>query len=412
MTMLSTLSGRLRRSGTLGLVVALLGAVAVAPAARAADDLNGSISDVRVDGRQMTASLIFRTGKVVKLDPDTVRAKVGGKPAGIDTLAGQKRSTMLVIDTSQSMEASGMATVREAVREFLDEVPKDVKVGVVSFASTAGIDVAPTTDHAKVSKAVGSLVAKGETALYQAVQIAAGGLGTEGERSIILLSDGGDTIAADLGPENADKEREAAVSALEKGKVRAEVISFNKGSSTNKAGKVLDEFAQAGGGSVAPAKDSEAVTRAFTGAARALGSQTALKIVLPNNVEQKTTLEITGIASGQEFTVTQDVDLGDTSPVVVPSGGPIVAAATPSEGLVPLDAVNPAFLIPAIGVLGIGLFLVMVAFLAPMFRSRRSERVSAIEAYGFGKSPQRQAPTPSVIGETLVSRADTFMEGR
>ncbi len=415
MTVFAMLTHHLRRHGALGLLAVLVAGVVVAPAAQAADDLKGSISDVRVDGRTMTASLIFRNDKVVKLDPDSVRAEVGGKPAGIDTLKGeeQKRSTMLVIDTSSSMEASGMATVRQAVKEFLEVVPKDVKVGVVSFASTAGIDVQPTADHAKVSRAVGSLQAKGETSLYEAVQIAVGGLGTQGERSIVLLSDGGDTVAADQGKANADKERAEAVSALEKGNVRAEVISFNKGSDQNKAGKVLDEFATAGGGSVAPAKNSEAVTGAFSAAARALGSQTILDITLPQKVDkQKTTLEITGTASGQQFTVTTPVDLGDTSPVVVPSGGPIVAAATPTEGLVPLTAIDNRFLVPAIGVLTLGLFFLVVAFMAPMFRSRRSERVSAIEAYGFGKSPQRQAPTPSVIGENLVSRADTFMEGR
>ena len=43
-----------------------------------------------------------------------------------------------------------MGTVRSAVGQFLADVPKDVKVGVVSFASTAGVDVAPTTNHVAV----------------------------------------------------------------------------------------------------------------------------------------------------------------------------------------------------------------------------------------------------------------------
>ena len=36
---------------------------------------------------------------------------------------------------------------------------------------------------------------KGETALYAGVQDAVTALGTKGERSIVLLSDGGDTVA-------------------------------------------------------------------------------------------------------------------------------------------------------------------------------------------------------------------------
>ena len=42
--------------------------------------------------------------------------------------------------------------MRAAVKDFLAEVPKDVKVGVVSFATTSGVDVEPTTDRAKVSR--------------------------------------------------------------------------------------------------------------------------------------------------------------------------------------------------------------------------------------------------------------------
>ncbi len=421
MTVFRHLVDVIRRHGAVGLAV-VLAFLVVAPSARAADDVTGSISDVRVDERKLTASLILRSKEPVKLDDTSVRATVGGKPAGIGTLEGvkQKRSTMLVIDTSGSMGASGMATVREATKEFLQEVPDDVYVGVVSFASTAGVDVAPTTDHAKVSRAVGALRSKGETALYQAVQVAVAGLGTEGERSIILLSDGGDSVAIDVSEANKEKERKAALEALARAKVRAEVVSFNKATTADNtlAGRerereeVLEQFAAAGGGSVVNAKDTAAVSEAFAAAARALESQSLLEITLPNAVEQNTTLEISGTASGAPFTVTKEVDLGDTSPVVIPSGVPIVAAVAPQDGVI-TTAVAPALLVPAILVMSIGLFLLAVAFMGPMFRSRRAERVSAIEAYGFGKSPQRQAaPTPSAIGEQLVTMGDRVMEGR
>ena len=103
---------------------------------------------------------------------------------------------MLVIDTSGSMGATGMGTVRSAVREFLDAVPEDVKVGVVSFASTVrgrrGTDDQPRQGAAARSRAC---VSKGETSLYAGIQDAVKALGTKGERSIVLLSDGGDTVA-------------------------------------------------------------------------------------------------------------------------------------------------------------------------------------------------------------------------
>ncbi len=189
---------------------------------------------------------------------------------------------MLVIDTSGSMGASGMATVRSATAEFLKDVPDDVKVGVVSFASTSGVDVAPTTDHSKVSSAVASLVSRGETALYAGIQDAVAALGTEGERSIVLLSDGGDTVAAIEGGKAEEKaQRKAAADALTKAKVRAEVVAFKTDESNN---DVLKQFVTAGGGSVASAEDRDAVNQAFSDAARALESQAVVEITRPDGV--------------------------------------------------------------------------------------------------------------------------------
>ena len=81
-------------------------------------------------------------------------ATIGGQsaPITLKPAAAKPRSTMLVIDTSGSMGPSGMTTVRAAVKDFLAAVPKDVKVGVVSFASTSGVDVKPTTDRAAVQR--------------------------------------------------------------------------------------------------------------------------------------------------------------------------------------------------------------------------------------------------------------------
>ena len=53
--------------------------------------------------------------------PQSVKATLGGESAKVTAKpsAQQPRSTMLVIDTSGSMGASGMATVRTAVSDFL-----------------------------------------------------------------------------------------------------------------------------------------------------------------------------------------------------------------------------------------------------------------------------------------------------
>ncbi len=416
MTVVQSLLLFLRRYAPTSVLAAVAGVLLVAPSAFAADSVSGSVSDIRVTDKDLTATLVLRADESLTVNSSSVKATLGGKPAKIVVTPGakQKRSTMLVIDTSGSMGASGMATVRKAVKDFLAAVPKDVKVGMVSFASTAGIDVPPTTDHKKVSKEVASLRSKGETALYQAVQVAVKGLGTDGERSIILLSDGGDTVAELEGGAAKEKsERKAALDALKKAKVRAEVVRFKSDEGNL---NVLKQFAEAGGGSVVSASDSKAVSTAFTAAARALESQAALEVTRPAGVSGSQPLVVSGTASGRDFEVTSTIDLGDTAPVVTPTGGPtIVTAAAPTEELIPLNAIDPMFLVPAVLVLTLGIFLLVVAFMGPAFRSRRTERISAVEAYGLGRSraqQQRQAPSASAISEQLVMMGDRVMEGR
>ncbi len=318
---------------------------------------------------------------------------------------------MLVIDTSKSMGASGMATVRTAVEDFLAAVPADVKVGVVSFSNTSGVDVAPTTDRAKVRREVSSFVASGETALYAGVQDAVKALGAQGERSIVLLSDGGDTVSElEGGRALARSERNAALKALSKAKVRAEVVAFNSPESN---GKVLQQFAEAGGGSVVSASDRPAVADAFTAAARAFKSQALIEIQRPPGVTGVQDVVVTGTASGASFTARGTVDLGDTAPL--PSATPSPVAAGPSATPPQMASVaSPMVLIPATAIVGLGLFFLMVAFMSPVFRSRRKERVSAIEAYGFGRTRSTGSATTSAtaMSAQLVEMGDRVMAGR
>ncbi|WP_299442771.1 type II secretion system F family protein [uncultured Phycicoccus sp.] len=400
----------------LGAVVATTLVLPVLAAPAASADVPSTLSDVRVTDSTLTATLVLRsTSKALKVNPSSVEATIGGERAKVSVEPAERkdRSTMLVIDTSGSMEASGMATVRAAVKEFLATVPDDVKVGVVSFASTSGVDVAPTTDHAKVSKAVGSLRSKGETSLYEAVQDAVRGLGTDGERSIVLLSDGGDTVSRIEGGAAREKsERNKALNALKNAKVRAEVVAFRSPDSNT---DVLEQFAEIGGGSVVNAGNTSAVSTAFNAAAQALVSQVVLTVERPSGVSGTQPVVVSGTASGESFTLTSDVDLGDTAPVEVDADPDPVLGAGGSRGdTSAFSAVAPQLLIPAVVVVFLGIFLMSIALAGPTFRSKRSERLQDVEAYGFGKArqAQKQAAPTAVISESLVHMGDQIMEGR
>ena len=184
---------------------------------------------------------------------------------------------MLVIDTSGSMGAQGMAATRSAVAQFLQDAPEDVLIGMTSFADTAGVDVEPTTDRAVVQEYVDALVANGETALYDAVTLSVAALGAQGDRSLVLLSDGGETVTPEA---ERDARLAEAVAAVSRSGVRVEVVAFATDESVE---AVLQQFADAGGGSVSRVEDSTAVRQAFASAAAAssprcsgASSQTAL----------------------------------------------------------------------------------------------------------------------------------------
>ncbi|MFQ6172840.1 VWA domain-containing protein [Oryzobacter sp. R7] len=397
-------------------VVAVLAALVPVSPAHAAEEARASLSDLRPGASVIDGTLIVRGTTTLTVDTAGVKATVGGQDAQVTLkpAAAKARTTMLVIDTSGSMENSGMATVRAAVRDFLAAVPKDVKVGVVSFASTAGVDVKPTTNRAAVQRAVDNLRSRGETALYQGVQVAVKALGTSGERSIVLLSDGGDTVE-DIKGGNAREasQLKAAVNALTKAKVRAEVVAFNSPESN---GGVLRQFATAGGGSVVTATNREAVASAFNAAARALESQVTISVRRPAGLTGVQPVVVTGTASGRPFTAEAELDLGAAAPVVEVNEDEQVVTAPGVISSEPLPSPPLGVFLPvAMGVIFLGMFLLVITGFAPAFRSARKERVSTIEAYGIGgraRVAKAEKSASAGVTQSLVDAGEKVMSGR
>lgn len=393
---------------------ALVGVVALATVwvPGAAAEPSGTISNVSSAGGQLTGTLVVRGVDPALVDLARITASVGGQsaPVVVKRASDGPRATMLVIDTSGSMGASGMAAVRAAVKNFLADVPADVRVGVVSFASTTGVDVKPTLDRARVQKVVNGLRARGETSLYRGVRTAVAALGSTGERSIVLLSDGEDTVAENAGgAAGAAKERKAAVTALSKGQVRAEVVAFKGG-----AGDVLAQFAKAGGGSVANAADREGVQRAFAAAARTLESQVTFDITLPPRAAGTQEVVLEGSAAGSTFAIAQPVDLG-AAPVTEQSPQAEAGGLVIGDAPVARMAAMSSWLLPAaLGTIALGGFAIVLAMFGSAFRSRRGQRVAEIEQYGLGavRSQADHGRSATPLGQQIVQVGDRVMSGR
>ena len=120
---------------------------------------------------------------------------------------------VLVIDASNSMDATDvqpnrLVAAEGAAQGFLDQLPPEFAVGLVSFADEPTELAAPTTNHDLVSQAVtdpprgqGTVIGDGLTKALDEIENQ--WVGSEkGPAAIVLLSDGNDT-GSEVSPDDA-----------------------------------------------------------------------------------------------------------------------------------------------------------------------------------------------------------------
>jgi len=397
----------------IALLALATGAAVLGPssAATAVDAVPATVGAVSVTGDHVTGVLTLRPGdQAVSIDPG-MTATLGDKaaPVSIQPAAQAKRSTVLLIDTSGSMGRSGMVTVRSAVKTFLASAPQDVRVGVVSFGNTAGPEIAPTADRVAVQRVVDALRADGNTALFSGVTEAVKMLGAAGDRSIVLLSDGANTVG-----ERASG-LASSVKALTASQVRVEVVRFTTSENDPEA---LAAFAKAGGGSVVQATDTAAVGRAFEAAAKVLESQVEFDITRPAGLTGKVPVVLSGTASGRPFQVKSTIDLGarsTTAPSPTASAEPVSAAGGAPAALVRVEAGVSRPLFAALGAIFVGMLTLVIAVVDP-FKSKRHERVAEMEMYTLAGATRaarhQEVAAPSAVAQSAVRFGEKVMDKR
>ena len=81
------------------------------------------------------------------------------RPSAIFTLPSQQQTIVLAIDVSRSMRATDVdpnriSAAQSAAKSFIEEMPRNVRVGIVTFAGTAAIVQTPTDNREDLLAAI------------------------------------------------------------------------------------------------------------------------------------------------------------------------------------------------------------------------------------------------------------------
>ena len=108
-------------------------------------------------------------------------------------------SLVLLLDMSGSTQ-SFRPTLKQSAYRFLDALSPNDRVAVITFNDKVKKLAGFTTDLRKIAGAIDSADGKGNTHLYEALEVALEMLGQEGQRrkAIVVLSDGLDTGMSNL----------------------------------------------------------------------------------------------------------------------------------------------------------------------------------------------------------------------
>ncbi|HEX4273251.1 MAG TPA: VWA domain-containing protein [Rhizomicrobium sp.] len=107
----------------------------------------------------------------------TVLLLAMARPSAEVSLPSRVATVMLVMDVSGSMRAtdvnpSRIMAAQAAAKAYIKDQPRDVRIGIVAFASTALLVQSPTTDHAALNSAIDRFELQRGTAVGSGILVA------------------------------------------------------------------------------------------------------------------------------------------------------------------------------------------------------------------------------------------------
>lgn len=337
---------------------ALAAAVLALVPASGASAADGTIAHVEPSSEGL--QILVSVPPDLEVDLEQVSVTIDGQDATAvavpaATTSQVRRTAVLAIDTSNSMEGRRFEAAKAAALAFLEAVPDDVYVGIISFAADVTPSLEPTQDRSAAATVVEGLTLAKETRLYDGVLAAVTMAGFDGQRSLLVLSDGADTSDTDL---------EVVTQAIGEAEILVDVVALQQ---KGTAVEALTALAGAGGGQVIPATPS-ALAEAFSREADVLARQVLVTAQVPAGLAvTEASVEVTletdsGPVTAEAFTTVQD-------------SVPEASGRSDSDGRSLPDWTKYA----GIGAFGVGLLLLLM-LLAPQ-RTRQMTVVDRVSRY-------------------------------
>lgn len=392
--MVESRNHRMRRGSR---VVAALLMPALTLVASPAFAAEGSID--HVESTKKGVQVLYSLPDAVTAAPslDTLKVDLGGTPLkATATLASDaaanavRRTAILAVDVSDSMQANGkFVEAKRAAQTFLDSAPDDLYVGIVTFAGSVAVAQEPTLDRAASKAVVDGLTLSRGTFLYDGLAQAVATAGKDGQRSVIVLSDGRDTSGTKLPTVTAD---------IKKADVKVDVVALAQ-SAGDRA--LLEPLSTAGGGSVIDAADPAALTQVFASEAQTLAKQILITAESPSDPStHEGTLTVFVDAGGESYSDAAFVTLAEPeAPAARPAGPSTKLVAAPTG-----RALSPTVMLGGIAAIGIGVVVIIVGLFGGFGKPKESleSRIDAYTQKGRGK---RSAPTGPQAPQGVAAQA-------
>jgi tight adherence protein B len=299
-----------------------------------------------------------------------------------------RRTTILAIDTSKSMQGERFEQAKAAANAFLEGAPEDLYVGIVAFAGTVDVVQQPTLDRAAASAVLDELSLTLQTRLYDGVVAATKAAGSEGQRTLLVLSDGRDTT---------DTELQTAIDTIAEAKVRVDVVAL--GDEAAQANAPLESMVAEGEGEVIAAADPDALTALFEREAAELSRQMLVTAPLPDDFEAtEGSVAVSVVAGGETYSDTAFVALGAAEDQK--EAGPLGPASVQA----PTWLMSDEALLAGLAALGLGVLVVLLGAFGVFGRRGKASVEDQIAAYTRVGAARNAVATARRTGQPDASR--------